>query len=193
MEDTDFIAAMRIGLPQLPSPAGLNIKTASVSRLRELLIYDHETGIFIWRPKVRGRACEGGIAGVLRPNGYRQIAVDKRLYMAHRIAWAMHYGCWPINQIDHKNGIRDDNRISNLREATRSEQMQNRILPGGTSPNAGVWWDASNKKWRASICVDHKRHSLGSFRDESDAANAYLAAKKRLHKFQQHPRVEHGK
>lgn len=91
---------------------------------RHLFSYDPETG-HIFRTKCRGGVRADIRAGTVTANGYRKITFMGRLYREHRLAWWLHYGRWPDGDIDHINGVRDDNRIANLREATRSQNMGN--------------------------------------------------------------------
>jgi hypothetical protein len=99
-------------------------KTITAERLRKLLAYDPETGVFRWKVQ-RGRVRAGSIGGTLIKSGCHMIAIDWRTYPAHRLAWLCVHGCWPVDQIDHVNGIRTDNRIANLREAIRNENNEN--------------------------------------------------------------------
>src|SRR5712664_3026918 len=96
----------------------------TAERLRELLNYDPETGIFRWDVVRRGCGI-GKEAGTSVSAGYRQISIDRRAYSEHRLARLYVHGHWPLDEIDHINGVRDDNRLSNLRQATRSENAQN--------------------------------------------------------------------
>lgn len=82
------------------------------SRLKTILHYDPETGMFRWRVS-NGAAKAGRLAGSLRPNGYLHIGVDCNRYYSHRLAWLYVYGVWPKDQLDHINGIPNDNRIAN--------------------------------------------------------------------------------
>ena len=91
---------------------------------------------------------------------------------AHRIVWAMTYGYWPGHQIDHINGVRNDNRLCNLREATVAQNPQNqRTSPRNASGYPGVSW-TTDGKWEAHITVDGRRHHLGLF---DTAREAYAA------------------
>lgn len=161
----------------------------TAERLREALHYDHETGVFTWRSRTSNRVKIGDIAGAIDLNGYRLIGVDGRLYKAHRLAWLYVYGRWPVKQIDHINGVRDDNRFANLREATSGENHQNITRRSdNTSGFIGVTWHRQNMKWMAQIRVDGRYHYLGCFNTSEEANAAYLKAKADLHTFQPVPR-----
>jgi len=141
-------------------------------RLKELLDYDPETGEFVWKISKRGIRA-GSVAGTLKPIGYICIRVDGKLYRAHRLAWLYTYGYFPENQIDHLNGIRDDNRITNLREVSQFCNMQNqKTRSDNTSGFPGVCWRKQRRKWKAQIQIQGKRYGLGYYDTALDAALA---------------------
>ena len=153
----------------------------TVQRLKELYHYDANTGQFTrllakgrWRDRV------GSIN-----LGYLNIKIDHKHYKVHRLAWLYVHGEWPNDQIDHINGDRADNRISNLRAATRSQNKQNarKARSDSRSGLIGAMWDTKNNKWVSRIMVDGKRKYLGLF-DEAEQAHAvYIEAKRILHPF----------
>jgi hypothetical protein len=154
------------------------MKTLTVERLKEVLDYDENTGLFTWRVK---HAHSRAIAGAKDYYGYCVIRVDGVLYKAHRLAWLYTYGEWPVKAIDHKNQIKNDNRILNLREATQSENMHNtRLRPNNKSGVSGVVWRSDRNKWNARIKVGYKNFNLGLYTDMNDAIQARKAAEKRL-------------
>lgn len=140
--------------------------------LKTQLHYNPETGIFTRKiPKQSIKV--GASAGCLN-GGYIQISVLNKKYAAHRLAWLYMTGDWPIDQIDHINGIRDDNRLCNLRECSQSENMMN--IPKNKSNKSGikgVFFDSHAKKWRASCRLDGKKVFLGSFVSPELAGIAY--------------------
>jgi HNH endonuclease len=153
----------------------------TAERMRELLDYDVETGVFVWKVD-RSRTKCGAVAGVLNDKGYRLIGVDDHVYLAHRLAWLHVYGCWPPVEIDHINGFRSDNRLSNLREATRSENRINAKRKNtNTSGFKGVWRPAGRRKWYANIQIKNSRVYLGSFNTREEAYAAYCVAAAELH------------
>lgn len=160
--------------------------TVTSDRLKELLSYDPDTGLFIWRVDRGTRRCAGSVAGhVFNESGslqYRSIGIDGRNYKAHRLAWLMVHGRWPANGIDHIDGNGLNNAIANLREATQSENLRNR----GASANnksglKGVHWHRRDRKWVAQITIAGTPKCLGYFDDPAKAHAAYRAAAKEHH------------
>ncbi len=154
----------------------------TAERARELLDYNPETGTFTWRVG-RGNARAGSRAGYKRPDGYVFISVDGKNYYAHRLAWLMTHGVWPTSDTDHINGVTGDNRISNLREASRALNLQNQRVPSAnnTSGYLGVSFDSNRQSFNAKISIQGKGLNLGYFHDVEEAYQAYLTAKRRLH------------
>ena len=147
-------------------------------RLKELLHYNPDTGVFIWRISRRG-VKQGKIAGSISSDGYLFIGIDCRLYRAHRLAWLYITGEFPRHQIDHINHDRDDNRICNLRDVSMGENSRNRRKdPRNTSGHTGVYWLKAKKKWQASIKNRGKHYHFGWFCDIEDAKAASKKAVK---------------
>jgi hypothetical protein len=152
----------------------------TAERLRELLHYDPDTGVFTWL-RVKGRRVRvGALSGKANGGGYFQIGVDGRIYYAHRLAWLYVHGEWPVASIDHVNCDRCDNRLANLRPATKAQNAANaRKRTNNSSGFKGAYWNARRNKWMASIEADgHQRH-LGYFDNPTDAHKAYVAAAER--------------
>jgi HNH endonuclease len=97
----------------------------TAERLREILDYHPESGIFYWRIARRNGTRAGNIAGAKKAGDYIRISIDGRQHLAHRLAWLYVHGRWPAALIDHINGNPADNRIANLREASRSQNQAN--------------------------------------------------------------------
>lgn len=146
-------------------------------RVRELLDYDPDTGVFVWARDYSSRR-KGAVAGhVSATNGAVEIRIDRRPYLAHRLAWLLIYGVWPKLFIDHANGDPSDNRIANLRQATVSQNAANKRRPATNSSGyKGVCWNKSSKKWQAGIKVNGRSFHLGLFATPEDAHEAYLTA-----------------
>lgn len=162
----------------------LKSESLTATRIRELLHYDPETGIFT-RLTSTGGMHKGTTGGRTHPNGYQYIRVDGQRYLAHRIAWLYMTGAFPEDSIDHINGSRADNRFCNLRPATYADNAQNRpVRSSNVSGLRGVSWHHGRQKFQARIMVGGKAHSLGYFHDPNEAHKAYQDAKFRLHAFQ---------
>lgn len=141
-------------------------------RLKELLHYDPETGVFI-RKSARGRALKGSRAGSSDDRGYTQVTLDRELHYAHRLAFLYMLGALPPNDVDHINGDKSDNRWGNLRPATRSQNLANtRRRSDNTSGHRGVTYDKRYDKWHARGVLLGKSMSLGYFEKIEDAAEA---------------------
>jgi len=147
---------------------------ASMNEFHDYFKYNPETGDIIWIKKSSRGTVVGSVAGTLHHDGYIQIRFKGKLYGAHRLAWFLYYGQW-IDLVDHENGIGSDNRITNLRAATKRQNAQN---SRSKSKHKGVTWAATSQKWRARIVVDGKEHHLGVFESPDDAHAAYVTAAK---------------
>lgn len=132
-------------------------------KLKELLHYSPETGIFTWKVRPANRVKVGQEAGSYS-GGYRRIRIDDKRYYGHRLAWLYMYGEFPDRQIDHINEVKDDNRIVNLREASYQLQQQNiSSRKNNTSGIKGVYWHKVRQKWMACIVHNYKQIHLGYF------------------------------
>ena len=160
-----------------------------------LLDYDQKTGVFTWKISRGGMAKCGSEAGATDSKGYRQIRINKRLYLAHRIAWLMVHGDLPLLHLDHIDRNPSNNAIANLRLCTHAENHQNvGLRVDSTSGVTGVSWLKTSNKWLAYIHANGKRHNLGRFLKFSDAVAARAAAKDKYHAFgAQHGVVFDGK
>ena len=143
------------------------------SRLRQLLAYDMDTGIFVWRVS-RGRMAKvGDVAGHLHTDGYIRIVVDQKSYKAHRLSFLYMTKSFPCNDIDHINHVRNDNRWANLRIASKAVNSRNRSLQyNNTSGVGGVTFYKSFNKWVAYITANGKREYLGNYIEKWDAVCA---------------------
>ncbi len=152
------------------------------TRLRELLEYNPDTGVFTSRVK-RAHTPIGKVLGTRHIEGYVWMGIEGSSYLAHRLAWLYMTGAWPPASIDHRNGNRADNRWENLRPATSAENAQNQSRPQKNNPYLGVCWEPSCNKWKARIRVNGVEKYLGVFATAEEARDAYLAAKKEIHPF----------
>lgn len=156
-------------------------KPLTATRLRELLHYEPSSGQFTWLPTGndanprRGRA-----AGAINSAGYLVIRINYKLYYGHRLAWLYVHGAWPERLLDHRNGVRSDCRLSNLRQADDTQNAVNRATQSNnTSGITGVsrW----KNRWRAATWRDGKQWHLGLYDTAEDAAQAYRRAVVDLH------------
>ena len=160
---------------------------ATPERLRSRLDYNPETGALTWkvRPeetpidKMWNKRFAGKTITDRLACGHLRFRIDGQNYLVHRAIWAMVYGEWPNGDIDHANRVPDDNRISNLRIATRSQNAANNSRSAGASGYRGVTYQF--KKWNAHIGHKWQKIHLGGFKRRENAALAYNFAAIRLH------------
>ena len=147
--------------------------TCTVKRLHELLEYYPATGLFRWRNPTR-RQAQGYFKGNKSVRNYRRLFIDGQHYMAHVVAWAMHYDQWPDHEVEHRNRVQDQNNVLNLRKATHAENACNRSdNKNNTSGGKGVY--PSGKKWRAMIRHHGELIHIGIFASFDDALAARQA------------------
>ncbi|HED1596609.1 TPA: HNH endonuclease [Enterobacter cloacae subsp. cloacae] len=137
---------------------------------KKLLSYCPESGVFRWLND--GKIVKAGdVAGGLDSDGYLIITVRGVPMKSHRLAWFFIHGKVPRDTIDHINRIRTDNRIVNLREASRLQQMNNiGMLDRNKSGFVGVFWSKRQKKWQAQITINKQRYHVGLFNDPLEAS-----------------------
>ena len=143
--------------------------------LRELLIYNPETGLFTNKVKRGQRGQIDAIAGSYDKDGYVVITINRQKFRAGRLAWLYMTGKWPI-EVDHEDGVYDNDLWSNLREATRSENIANSLRDVGVSGLRGVKFDERSSTWRARIGFGNCREYVGAYNTAEEAYEAYLAA-----------------
>jgi hypothetical protein len=144
------------------------------ARLKEILKYTPETGIFIWA-KTRPKCPIGKIAGNTRKDGYVTIRLDGSRYFAHRLAWLYIFGEFPPMEIDHIDRNPSNNSISNLRLAEPSQNQANRgAQKNNSSGFVGVRKSSSSGKWFAGTVWHGKYYHAGSFASKEQAAVAYI-------------------
>jgi len=152
------------------------------AELKQLLIYDADTGQFTRLVSATRSDRIGEKAGALNGFGHRQIRLNGKLYMAHRLAWLYVYGEWPETNLDHINGSPDDNRIINLRLATSKQNQENvKLRVDNASGYRGVNWSKSERKWVARVQHHTQRILVGKFDILSDAVNAVKEARNQLY------------
>lgn len=152
-----------------------NTSQITQDRLKELLYYDPETGVFTWKVSRSGRVKVGQVAGCVDKQGYHVIRIDFVLYRTNRLAYLYVHNELPY-MVDHRNTISSDNRISNLRAATRSQNGANSVLrKDNTSGYKGVY-KLKSGKWAAILRASGSKYCLGVHARIEDAAIAYMNA-----------------
>jgi hypothetical protein len=153
------------------------MKNELISKLR----YDPLSGNFWWGVSPRIGIRIGAIAGSIGSHGYAVIKFKGKTYRLHNLAWEMYYGTAPTSQIDHKNRLRSDNRISNLRLATDTQNKANRkVRSDSRTGMKGVVRSRTVGKWIARIRVDKTDRHIGTFSSAEEASIAYLSELKKL-------------
>ena len=157
----------------------------SADELMEQLHYNPETGIFARKVIKASRFAksQGESIGSLNDSGYVVISVNSKPQRAHRLAWLYMTGDWPIGEIDHINGIRIDNRWSNLRDVETRVNAQNKrsAMSHNKTGLLGASWNKRDRRFVSRIKSGNKYLSLGGFDTAEQAHAAYINAKRRLH------------
>lgn len=151
----------------------------NLTELQEFFAYNPDTGEITWAkpPSKYHKHLVGKIATHKMSIGYLYVEFRGKRLLAHRVAFAIHNNRLPRVLVDHKNGERDDNRASNLRSATSSQNLQNQKMRScNTSGYKGVSWHSQINRWRARITVDKKQRYLGTFASKEEAYAAYCCA-----------------
>ena len=155
-------------------------KKLSFEKAKEMFDYNPDTGLLFRKTgsKYINHIHINSFVGWKTPNGYMRVSVNNFNYNVHRLIWLLMTGKWPEHQIDHINGIRNDNRFCNLREATNSQNSANSSRRLNFAGYRGVYKD--HKKWRAQIRFNNKTISLGTYETPEEAHAAYVAKAKEL-------------
>lgn len=138
-------------------------------KLKKILQYNPDTGVFTWLVDIARHIKAGSVAGYKDWRGYIIIGISGKNYKAHRLAWFYMTGEWPEN-IDHKNRNKSDNRWLNFKNATYLENNKNKsIQKNNTSKVTGVSRNKRDKTWCAYISINEKRTTLGNLKDFFEA------------------------
>lgn len=153
----------------------------NADRLRTVVFYDAETGVFTRRIVTGKTGKVGDIIGHTNKANRVEASIDGKIYLAHRLAWLYVTGKWPLQEIDHIDGNPTNNRISNLRDISRVWNAQNQRKARADNMTGVLGVSKHHRKWQANITVDGKIIFLGSFPSEKLAGEAYVNAKRVLH------------
>ncbi|RKM32205.1 HNH endonuclease signature motif containing protein [Moraxella catarrhalis] len=150
-------------------------KTSNFDFLFEYLRYNETKGEFTWIKRPNKNIHLHTRAGTKNSAGYRVISLFGKRYLEHRLAWFYVHGEMPKHEIDHINQIRDDNRISNLRQVTHSENQRNKTRKDSRVDEIGIWWCRRRKRYIAEISLNRKKVYQKSFTDIDEAISARKA------------------
>ncbi len=153
-----------------------------VDYLKSVINYDSDTGLLTWA-KSYGNAIEGDVAGCLKASGYWIVGLRGEKYLAHRLAWLWVNGAWPVNQIDHINGNKLDNRMENLRDVLPHVNMQNHdhFKRPNKSGITGVYWKESKGGWFAGISVKGTKINRGPYKTKERASEVREMLRRQHH------------
>jgi len=172
----------------VPEPQAKKIRNKAIplpsqDKLRSLFFYTPETGELKWRIRIPNKIGLYQPVGHKDVTGYLATRIKGKMFRVHRLIWMLHYGEDPgLLHIDHVNGIKDDNRIQNLRLATQSQNACNcKMRSHNTSGVRGVSWMPQRKQWQTYINHKGKRFALGVFKNLDDAVKTVNEARERLH------------
>jgi hypothetical protein len=161
---------------------GCNMTQTNFNLSQDLLkeLFEYCDGNLFWKVN-RGKARKGQLAGILGNTGYWKIRLYKRLYQAHRLIFLMQKGYLPV-ELDHIDGNKLNNRIDNLREATRSQNELNKgMKKNNTSGVKNVFWSKEFNKWKVQMSVDGKKRHVGYFEDLEVAKEIAINFRKQNH------------
>ena len=165
----------------------------SVDYLRDCLAYDPESGVLTWLERPENHFSNlrahrtfmvrwaGKPAGSLTTQGYLIVSLFGSSYLAHRLAWAIHYGAWPTKCVDHINCVKDDNRLCNLRDVeSKVNDLGRAKYRTNSSGVTGIAWLQASKKWKVTVGFRGKKYYLGLYRDLEEAIQVREQANKEL-------------
>lgn len=148
------------------------MKKLTQERLKELLNYDPEAGVFVWLKTTSNRVKVGRVAGnINKTTRYRYLRIDRKLYSASSLAFLYMEGYFPEHEVDHRNRNMSDDRWENLRHVSRQCNMRNKsVYKANKSGITGIFWNKRRQRWTAQIGISDKKVHLGTFKSIIDAA-----------------------
>lgn len=170
------------------------VVTYGIEALPLMIRYEPDTGFLFWKERPLSLCKTEGFCDFFNrrwagkraftatdSKGYFYGTILQRIYRAHRVAWLLMTGEWPVGDIDHIDGDPKNNKFSNLRDVTSSENHRNaRLSKRNKSGATGVCWHKKTGKWQASVTVDYQHKTLGFFENKEEAIAARLAANTEL-------------
>jgi hypothetical protein len=150
--------------------------------VESLLDYDAETGELRWKVERSNQIRVGQLVTSSDSKGYIRVTINGRRHQVHRIAWLLVHGEWPVEEVDHINMVTSDNRISNLRACSHSENRRNtNRYRNNSSGIKGVSWNSASNSWLARLAVNGKNIYAGSFKNLGDAERAVAKLREQYH------------
>ena len=149
-------------------------------RAKDFFSYNPITGEIIWIKDMKRRKHKGVLAGCINGCGYLQVQLKGVMILGHRLAWYLYNGEDPKDQIDHINGVRNDNRIHNLRVVSHRENLQN-CISHREGRLVGASFYSRDGNWRADIQIDGKKKHIGYYETEQEAHEAYVNKLQEVH------------
>ena len=157
-------------------------KMIDQNEVKKLFHYDAESGMLLWRKGNNRNVKPWQEAKASNGHGYYSVKIDGKSYRVHRLIWLYVYGSFPKEDIDHKNRVRNDNRLCNLRSVNRTDNCQNISLPShNKSGHIGVSWFTAQKKWTVYVKVNKKNKWLGYYKNLDDAIAARKAGEAKFY------------
>lgn len=145
-------------------------------------LFDYKDAELIWKFTLSSKGKKGNSAGSIRLDGYKKVGISGKTYLIHRLIYMLHYGNMP-DYVDHINGNRADNRIENLRAATKSQNCQNQKIPSNNKSGIkNVCWNKRLNKWCVQLKVKNKTLNIGYFKDLELAELVAIEARNKHHK-----------
>lgn len=143
--------------------------------VKSQLEYLPEQGGFIWKvtTNYQNKQCGKKAGGIDKTTGYERISLAGRQYYTHRLVWLYHFGAFPVKMIDHINQCKTDNRVENLREASKATNAKNsKRFCNNTSGETGICWNKRLSRWRVYATDGQKQYAGGHFIDFAEAIKA---------------------
>lgn len=162
----------------------IDIDCQLIERAKALFLFDKEKGVLLWKEPTSNRVRKGDMAGRINNAGHLGVGIDGKRYQVHRLVWCMHNGPIPDGfEIDHVDEDKTNNRLGNLRLASRSQNMSNVSSHAhNTSGVKGISFNRAAGKWEAYVHFNYKKYNLGLFENKENAEKEVRIKRDELHK-----------